>query len=166
MKCFDTNYFIDRNVMHIRRVQDNMILLEKNRDKLPFKIKQFELLRRGMYHDLSKFSRNFIKAYIDSSRYYYNVAHGLSCEDINIEKIKSIKNIHYLRERHHPHFKKKMTNLDICEMCSDLAAVAWENKERNYTDYYVNIHMVNFPMLDRYNNTILKILKLLEDLNR
>lgn len=28
-------YFIDRLIKHIRRVQDNMILLEKNRKKLP-----------------------------------------------------------------------------------------------------------------------------------
>ena len=44
--------FIDRQIEHLRKAQDNMILLEKNLDKLPFKTKDFEILRRGMQHDL------------------------------------------------------------------------------------------------------------------
>lgn len=49
------NNFIDRQFKHIRLVQDNMILLEKNRDKLPFKVEEWELIRSCLGHDSDKF---------------------------------------------------------------------------------------------------------------
>ena len=160
------NFFIDRNIMHIRKVQDNMILLEKNREKLPFKIKEFELLRRGLKHDLSKFSKKLIKTYVESSNYYYNKEKGFSCENIDFNNIQKIKNIHYSKEKHHPHSKQNMSKIDICEMCCDLSAVAWENKEKDYTKYYINIQRVKFPILLKYDKEIIKILKLLEKLDK
>ena len=74
--------------------------------------------------------------------------------------------MHYQKEKHHPHFKTKMTALDICEMCCDLAAVAWEMKEKNYSDYYINVLRLNFPILEKYDKEILIILNLLEKLNK
>lgn len=49
-----------------------MILLEKNLDKLPFKIKDFEILRRGMQHDLDKFSDSAAPRYLRIEEYKYN----------------------------------------------------------------------------------------------
>ena len=51
---------VNRIIKHMRNVQDNMILFEYNRDQLPFYIKEFELLRRSIKHDTSKFEDNFI----------------------------------------------------------------------------------------------------------
>lgn len=244
MNDCDVNFFIDRTVMHMRRVQDNMILLEKNRDKLPFKIKQFQLLRRGMHHDLSKFSDSFAEGYIYLTKYYFNrdnnrpVSNRIyenlilkytfnlynyinlsirfqflhqnpkksqkylttSCisilslskflkifrlfckncflwknsvgnrsniknDDIDINSLRPITEMHHIKERHHPHNKKAMSNLDLCEMCCDLAAMAWEKNEINFTNYYLNIQEKKFPLLKKYNKKIIFLLKFLEKLN-
>jgi hypothetical protein len=44
------NIFIGRQIAHVKLVQDYMIFLEKNLDKLPFDVKEFDILRRVMYH--------------------------------------------------------------------------------------------------------------------
>ena len=162
---YNLNKFIDRQIAYIIRVKDNMILLEKNRHLLPFKIPQFDLLRRGLKHDLSKFSKNSINAYIIAGEYYYNINRNLPTDHLNMEYVKTIKNRHYIKEKHHPHNKIKMSNLDICEMCCDLSAIAWEFNEKNYTKYYLEKHIKDFPILEKYNDNILFILKLLEKLN-
>ncbi len=165
MNDCDVNFFIDRTVMHMRRVQDNMILLEKNRDKLPFKIKQFQLLRRGMHHDLSKFSDSFAEGYIYLTKYYFNRDSNIKNDNIDINSLRPIREMHHIKERHHPHNKKAMSNLDLCEMCCDLAAMAWEKNEINFTNYYLNIQEKKFPLLKKYNKKIIFLLKFLEKLN-
>lgn len=49
-----------------------MVLLEKNLDKLPFKIKDFEILRRRIQHDLDKFSDSAVPRYLRIEEYKYN----------------------------------------------------------------------------------------------
>ena len=68
---YKIDYFFDRFLMHIRKVQDNMVLLEKNKDKLPFKIQKFSLFRRSLYHDLTKFSKKNIEYYSNFHKYSF-----------------------------------------------------------------------------------------------
>ena len=160
------NYFIDRTIRHIRKVQDNMIYLEKNRQLLPFKIKQFDLLRRGLKHDTSKFSKKLINGYIIRTEYYHNLNNNLPVDNINLAEMKKATETHYRQERHHSNYKTKMSKLDICEMCYDIAAISWEKKEKDYTEYFLNTKINNFPILRRYKDNIVKILLLIQDFDR
>jgi len=160
------NYFIDRTIKHIRKVQDNMIYLEENKYLLSFKVKEFELLRRSLKHDLSKFSKNLINGYIDLTEYYYNKDNNISNNHINIDKIRNVADIHCNKEKHHPNNKIKMSNIDLCEMCSDLAAMSFEKNEDNYTDYFLNKQIKNFKFLEKYKNKILNILLILENFDK
>jgi len=46
------NRFIDRTIRHIRRVQDNMILLFKNIEQLPFEIEfEWDLINKSLWHN-------------------------------------------------------------------------------------------------------------------
>jgi len=154
--------FIDRLIKHIRRVQDNMIYLEYNRKSLPFKIEKWELLRRGMQHDLSKFNKDLIKGYILTNEYFRNKRLGKDTSHINIEILKPYWDKHEKLEKHHPEFKKEMSNLDVCEMCCDLAAMSQELKEANYTNYFFKVLLKKIPMLEKYKIHIETILLLLE----
>lgn len=55
--------FIERFLFHMRNVQDNMLNLENNRDKLPFRIGKSRLICRSMKHDIDKFSANMVNDY-------------------------------------------------------------------------------------------------------
>ncbi|HSQ97364.1 MAG TPA: DUF5662 family protein [Rickettsiales bacterium] len=158
------NHFIDRTIYHIRLVQNNMILLEKNRDKLPFDIPEWEILRRSLKHDFSKFSSELIEGYLVVDEYYKCKRNNLSTEHIDMEKFQYAIDRHVEIELHHPNKKEFMSPLDICEMCSDIVAIAQEYKEKDYTEYYLTKQKKIFPLLNKYNNEILHILKLLEKL--
>ena len=60
--------FLEQRFKHIRKTQDNMILLENNLDKLPFKLKHYDLIRRCIYHDLDKFKKTNIVTSISLSK--------------------------------------------------------------------------------------------------
>ena len=160
------NYFIDRTIKHIRKVQDNMIYLEKNRSILPFKIREFELLRRGLKHDCSKFSRELINGYIIRTEYYYNKENNLPIDNIDIDEANRIAQIHYRKERHHSNYKTKMSHLDICEMCCDIAAISWEKNEKDYTEYFLNTKIKNFTILEQYKDDIVKILLMIQNFDK
>ena len=160
------NYFIDRTIKHIRKVQDNMIFLEKNRDLIPFKIRKFELLRIGLKHDFSKFSKSMINGYITRTEYFYNLNNNLPTDNIDIETANKIADIHYRKERHHSNYKTDMSPLDICEMCCDIGAIAWENGEDDYTEYFLKTKIKNFPFLEKYKSEIVKLLLIIQDFDK
>ena len=103
---------------HIREMQDNIILLENNLDKLPFKLKPYDLIRRCIYHDLDKFKKDMLDGYYT----FYN------CKYIEKTELPTsvgiIQKKHYIKNRHHPDFHiktgKPFTNIDLCEMCCDM----------------------------------------------
>lgn len=154
--------FIDRQVEHLRRVQDNMILLEKNLDKLPFMIKDFEILRRGMQHDLDKFSDNAGPGYIRIEEYKYNEKNGIPNKKIDKEDLYKCSNEHYKTQRHHDTFhilnETEFTDLDICEICCDLTAVS----ERENTDTIQYVKEKLFPTKQIFNKRMDDVLKILD----
>lgn len=159
--------FIDRQIEHLRKVQDNMILLEKNLDKLPFKIKDFEILRRGMQHDLDKFSDSAAPRYLRIEEYKYNEKNGIPNIEIDKEELYRCSNEHYETQSHHDIFHRinntEFSDLDICEICCDLIAVS----ERDNTDIIKHLEEKIFPTKEIFNkrkNDILKILNLLMEL--
>lgn len=105
-----------------------MILLEKNLDKLPFKMKDFEILRRAMQHDLDKFSDNLVSGYLRIEEYKYNERNGIPNKKISKDELYKCSNEHYKTQRHHSVFyilnNSEFSNLDICEKCCDCMAVS------------------------------------------
>ena len=147
---------------HIRKMQDNMILLENNLDKLPFKLKPFDLIRRCIYHDLDKFRKSMID-------YYY----GFYCRYVmasgnRIQSIEKIRKKHYLANRHHADFHistgKPFTNIDLCEMCCDML----ERTEFNYNGeskkiffYCEEKFFIQYPEMLKYKDRMYEIFNLL-----
>jgi len=158
--------FIDRLIKHIRRVQDNMILLEKNRDKLPFEIDKWRLMQRCIHHDSTKFSNKLVDGYVLIDEYYRNQRLGLSNNHIEKEKFNEFTEIHCELETHHPHKQTEMKDICLCEMCCDLVAMAQEFNEEDYTKYYTEVQLKRYPILEQYNDKILETLKLLQELNK
>ena len=159
--------FIDRQIEHIRKVQDNMILLEKNLDKLPFKIKDFEILRRGMQHDLDKFSANSAPDYVRIEEYKYNQRNGIPNIEIDKDELYRCSNEHYKTQQHHDLFHEinntEFSDLDVCEVCCDLMAVS----ERENGDIIKFLEEKKFPTSKVFNkrrDDILKIINLLIEL--
>jgi hypothetical protein len=163
------NIFIDRQVQHIRLVQDYMIYLEKNRDKLPFEVKEFELLRQAMYHDFTKFSDEFAYGFIKIAEYYENKKLGLSNDHIDESTLYKCSDMHYFMEPHHLeyHIKNntKPSNIDICEMCCDLCANAYRNGEKNFTKYFLEVLVNENDFYRKNKENFLKILNLLSEKN-
>ncbi len=158
--------FIDRTIQHIRRVQDNMALLEKNRGKLPFQVDKWRLMQRSCHHDTTKFSNQLVEGYVLITEFYRNERLGLPNDHIDREKLKEFSKIHCELETHHPHEQKTMGNVCLCEMCCDIVAMAQEKGEEDFTKYYKEVQLKNYPILEQYNEEILGTLTLLETLNK
>ena len=143
---------------HSHKVQMNMLFLENNRNLLPFELEEWVLLERSFYHDLDKFSTNFVNNYFNLF-----VLEKQGCKNIN----EDFKKAHYEINRHHIpyHIKNNtlMTDLDVCEMCSDLDAVTFiTKKENNY--WFENVILKNQHVLtDSQIEDIRYILKLLRE---
>jgi len=156
--------FIDRQIEHIRKVQDYMIILEKNRNKLPFKIKPFILLRRAMKHDLSKFSIKLIRNFIRIAEYFENKKFGLSNDHIDKTILFECSSLHYLTEAHHieHHIKQKTipTDIDICEMCCDWVACSQRDGTADIIEYFETACKTCKFFMER-KNVFLHILHLL-----
>lgn len=152
--------FIDKFIAHIRKVQDYMIFLENNRDKLPFLIKEWELIRRGMQHDLKKFSDGFVRDYIKITNYRLND----NCKTPP-DNIYECCERHSLSEKHHIkyHIKKGTipSNLDICEMCCDWTACADRDGTDN-TKFFLDELIKNVSFCKEREGDFLQILKLLK----
>lgn len=157
--------FINRLIKHIRLVQDNMIWLEVSRKDLPFEINKWELLKRGMQHDLSKFDKDLVEGYVLTNEYFRNKRLKKSVEHINLKSLKEYWNIHERLERHHPEYKTEMSNLDLCEMCCDLYAMSQELKEEDHLAYFKNKLCKDVPLVKKYSKECIDILELLHGLN-
>lgn len=151
--------FVERFLFHIRSVQDNMLNLENNRNKLPFKIHKNYIINRSMKHDIDKFSTNMVNDYFElfSKKHYKSF-------DNEYNKLVKLSDRHYQAKRHH-FYRNSMipNNLDLCEMCSDLDAIYLENNEESNKFFYLNRMIKEYPNLLEYNDNILKILDLLEN---
>lgn len=116
--------YINRVVSHNRLVVDLMILLEMNRDKLPFEVGEWELMQRAMKHDTDKFEKDYANAIV-----------SIYADELDPEKdIEEIDKRHSKHHNHHeinPHhfgYHEKHgsipSNVDICEICCDWVASA------------------------------------------
>ena len=164
------NLMLDYRLKHIRLVQDNMLLLEKNLHKLPFKIKDFELMRRGMHHDLDKFSDKLANGYMEIESNYQNRKKDPELFNQNEEKLKPIRMLHWENNPHHALCHEKncteMSNLDACEFCSDLDAVS-EIMGDSPKEHYMNEEYKRYPeIFKKQHENILKIFDLLKELKK
>lgn len=155
-------WFIERTVKHIRRVQDNMILLAKNIDKLPFDIRWNELIERSMCHDLSKFSNDLFYGFVRLSE-LQRANKGKFDTSLKYEDFIPFIQRHREIERHHPHTKSELNPLDICEMCCDLVAISQEFNEDDYTQYFKEKLIKEAPILEKYKDECLSVLVLLQN---
>lgn len=157
--------FIDRQIKHIRLVQDYMIILELNRDKLPFEVKEFELLRSSMKHDLTKFQEGFISRYIDIAEYKESKKLGLSTDMFDKNTIYNVSEEYYKMEPHHMEYHHKNgtvpSNVDICEICCDVAANSDRNGEDDYTAWFLKEAVNNDVFIKNRQSDFLQILNLL-----
>ena len=163
------NNFIDRQFKHIRFVQDNMILLEKNLDKLPFKVDEWELIRACIDHDSDKFFPDILKGQMAVQEFFYNKRRGLPNDYIDQNEMKAAQLKHYEKNPHHIEYHLKhntvMSNIDICEMCCDMAAMCQELWFDNYTKHFRENLVPKFDFLKEKQEIFLNILNLLKRLN-
>ncbi len=169
---YNKEEFIKRTIKHIRRVQDNMILLELNKDKLPFKIKEFDLLRLSLKHDIDKFSENIIYDELKITEYWYCFRNNIIDIDnklISKEELNNISYRHYKNSPHHVEFYQNNRDIKyiiLCEIASDMAAICQEYKQSNYTKYLIDNRNTKFKILTDFQVKILiYLLNLLKILN-
>ena len=157
--------FLEHIFNHLRMMQDNMILLENNLDKLPFKLKPYDLIRRCIYHDLDKFKKTNIDNYY---RFYYH--RHIDCEETETvaQDFKNTMKKHYSINRHHADFHiltgKPFTNIDLCEMCCDMMS----RTEVNYNGdcnkcfiYCKEKFFIQYPEMLKYKDRMYEIFNLL-----
>ena len=166
--------FISRVIWHNRIVANLMVLLEINIEKLPFKIPEWELTRRGIRHDLDKFEENFpdvtISLYVDGIK-------NNDIAEIN-KRTATLKHNHGESCPHHIEYHTKnnipFSNLDICEICCDW--IASSQKPRFKDQYslqdmkkikedFLSIMIDKNPILENYRSDFISIFNLFENLN-
>lgn len=161
--------FIDRQIRHCRKVQDYMILLEKNRDKLPFKVKEWELVRRSFAHDVDKFSPKLVDGYMMVTEYFENKKKGLP-NKLTQDDVRPHYNKHGYTQSHHVkyHSKNKTcpSNLDICEMCCDWTAHCEMEDKVDNEEYFQKVLIYQETFCKEKKDDFLKILKLLRELKK
>lgn len=161
------NIFIDRQIEHVRLVQDYMIFLEKNLDKLPFGVEEFDILRRAMYHDLTKFQEKFVHGFVAIAQFYENKKDGISNEGVDEKHLYDCSNLHYHSEAHHLAFHLDKgtlpSNVNICEMCCDWCANANRNGEKDYTKYFREEVIKQHEFYTKHEKEFLVILNLLNE---
>ncbi len=150
-------YFI-RTVQHIHRVQSRMLQLVTKSRGLQFNAsgeETFELdedtcrqlMFNVMKHDQSKFNEIQFRPYVELTNYYhqrkvcgnkaYDYPKGVR------EKVDAAIQDHYHKENHHPErnkgLAKKMSFLELTEVCCDLQAMADEFKEGSCVGYFESV---------------------------
>jgi hypothetical protein len=158
--------------MHIRRVQDNMLLLENNLNRLPFRVRNFELAKRGMLHDSDKVTFR-IKNYFEIFKHFKFVREGIGDggDIISADMVQKYARRHYLSQRHHMeyHIKNKipLSGVDICEIACDLYAIKEELGETaEKTESFVIGFCKKFSIGDAQRKKLLFLLNLLGELTR
>jgi len=164
-------HFILRLLNHIKKVQNNMILLSKNLENLPFEIKNKQILiNRAIIHDEDKFSDKLIKGEFLIHEFWHNKRKNLSIEHINTKIIKQTNNFHYENNSHHIeyHIKHKTTpsNLDIYEMCCDMSAISQELNIENYDEYFKKNLIKQYPFFKDNEKTFFKVFDVLKKINK
>ena len=117
-----------------------------------------------MTHDLSKFSDDLVSGFVRLCEFYANKRKGITKENINYKELIKYIETHRKIEKHHPHNKKYLSNLDICEMCCDLVAMSQEFNEKDYTEYFKTKLINEIPLLKKYKDICIYILELLQNL--
>ncbi len=160
--------YISRVISHSRTAADLMILLEMNRDRLPFDIPEWELVRRGVQHDLDKLNTDYANATV--SMYVDEL------DDNDIEEIKKRKqnchNHHEINPHHMAYHKLHGTipsNLDICEMCCDFVASSqkprFKNQKKTPKEAFIEYVLNNEPELEPLRDNFIKVFDLLKELD-
>ncbi|MDR1498684.1 MAG: DUF5662 family protein [Rickettsiales bacterium] len=168
-RTINKNDFIKRQLMHMRHVQNNMFLLEKNLDKLSFRIKNFELMKRAMFHDLDKLT-NKIEENYDVFRYKFYERNGLTFpDDISVDAIHKTSNEHHNTYSHHFEYhiinNIPLSDVDICEIASDIYAVKIEKEEQiEDTLKFVDSLAAKFSLKGGEKKKLVTIIKLLDSL--
>jgi hypothetical protein len=143
--------FISRIIAHMRRFQDNMIILEINKDKLPFSISDFTLLRESFNHDIDKIKKNTIENQLKITNYWYCYRNKIENENlIAKEEVEQINNEHYVKNDHHiEHYtdSEKISNIALCKMASDMAAICQEYSYESYSTYLLENRKSKFKLL-------------------
>lgn len=105
-----------------------------------------------------------------NQEFFYNKRNGLSNEHINQELIKEATKKHYESNSHHIEYHVKhnttMSNLNICEMCCDMAALCQELGFDDYTKHFRENLVPKFDFLRNNQDLFLNILNLLKRLNK
>jgi hypothetical protein len=121
--------FIRRILWHHNLVVDLMSLLELHKDKLPFKLSEWSLVRRAVKHDMDKFD-DMIEFEFES------VLKNKSIMD-------KFKIRHHETQSHHIQYHIKNNsfpnNVDICEMVCDWIASSYKNYHKDIDTWYVTL---------------------------
>ena len=123
------DFFEKRTKEHIKRVQNNIRTIIKNRSD----IDKNELLKRIKSHDQSKYSKKERIPYIWLSWWHKekNAGREFKYPEGMKEKVKKSAKHHIIINKHHPQAHSsvdKMSNIDIAEMIADWAAMSQELK--------------------------------------
>jgi len=159
--------FIKRQIKHTRLVQDLMILLEINKDKLPFLIRDnWKILNRGIVHDMDKFQEFNVNQYVKIKECRDNKRSSITNDYIDEKVLYSCPKNHSLIQKYHTKYHKKnnkpFNNIDICELCCDIFANSLKNKDNtNGKQYCLNEFFPNTQFLKEYQDSVIKILDLL-----
>lgn len=150
-----------------------MILLELNKDKLPFNIIDFDLIRLSFKHDIDKFSKNIVNDELKITEYWYcfrnNIINNIGKKLITKEELDNISYRHYKASSHHIEFyqnSKDIKYIILCEIASDMVAICQEYKQPTYTKYLIDNRNTKFKILTDFQVKILiYLLNLLKFLN-
>jgi len=163
-------HWIKHKIPHIRLVQDYGAFLEFNSDKLPFKVKDFEILNRTMKHDLDKFEENKIReGYLELSKFYENRKHNIP-NLVSKEELKEVSKLHYETQDHHIEYHIKNgtepDNAIICEMCCDSLAISTERGDGvdDAIEYFLNNRHDDFSIQNK--EKFLAVFELLRQYNQ
>lgn len=157
-------HYLERTLKHTKDVLSLLMIIVKNKKELSFNINDYELVQRGLIHDVDKIT----KSYIEDIHQWFFYKEKLSLEERQrIEKV--LKN-HKEKQRHHFDFhiinNEGFSNEDLCEMiCDWISSIRKDDFSIKHTlqewKENLNISIKQNPILDKYKDKMLEIFALI-----
>lgn len=161
---------ITRQLSHIYDVQKYMILLELNREKLPFFIPEWEIIYRSMFHDSDKFKEQVANNYCKIRKYLKeNNIKEINYDMILHNNLFNVVTFHHKSNSHHFEYHEEknidFSELDICEMCCDMFAKSIDHNN-DPIEYLEKNLLPKSKFIQKHKENIIFILNLLKELNK
>lgn len=158
--------FLHYHFLHVSYVLEAAIILEEHREQLPVLIPEWKLIHQVRTHDADKFSPELVAGQYAIQLELYNATRGIATAEDDLAQARQGRQLHYEMNRHHLEYHARHqslpSNVDLCEMCCDMASIAKMKHESDYTQYFRDHLQLQHTFCQTHAQQFIQILRLLQ----